>query len=38
LPLNDDDLAPDASFTEIWKMMERIGLEPTGPDPSTASA
>jgi len=38
LLLNDGDMAPDGSFTEIWKMMERISLEPTGPDPSTASA
>ena len=38
LLLNDGDMGPDASFTEIWKMMERIGLEPTGSDPSTASA
>jgi len=35
---NDSDLVPDRSFTEIWKMMERISLEPPGPQPPAASA
>lgn len=35
---NDGDLVPDGSFTEIWKRMERICLEPPEADPPTAWA